>query len=45
MQVLYPDNKSLSKMFLENDLPLVVKYNVASLGDIKLCLAPLPSSN
>ena len=33
------------EMFLENDLPLVVKYNVASLGDIKLCLAPLPSSN
>lgn len=33
------------EMFLENDLPLVVKYNVASLGDIKLCLAPLPSSS
>ena len=31
------------EMFLENDLPLVVKYNVASLGEIKLCLAPLPS--
>ena len=31
-------------MYLENDLPLVVKYSVASLGDIKLCLAPLPSS-
>ena len=30
------------EMFLENDLPLVVKYSVASLGDIKLCLAPLP---
>ena len=29
-------------MFLENDLPLVVKYSVASLGDIKLCLVPLP---
>ena len=27
----------------ENDLPLVVKYSVASLGEIKLCLAPLPS--
>ena len=25
------------------DLPLVVKYSVASLGEIKLCLAPLPS--
>ena len=33
------------EMYLENDLPLIVKYNVASLGEIKLCLAPLPSSN
>ena len=33
------------EMYLENDLPLVVKYNVASLGDIKLCLAPLPSTS
>jgi|TARA_Y100000992_G_C21267151_1_gene494555 proliferating cell nuclear antigen len=33
------------EVFLENDLPLVVKYNVASLGEIKLCLAPLPSSH
>lgn len=32
------------EMYLENDLPLVVKYDVASLGEIKLCLAPLPSS-
>ena len=32
------------EMYLENDLPLVVKYNVASLGEIKLCLAALPSS-
>jgi proliferating cell nuclear antigen len=32
------------EMYLENDLPLVVKYYVASLGEIKLCLAPLPSS-
>ena len=31
------------ELYLENDLPLVVKYNVASLGEIKLCLAPLPS--
>ena len=31
------------EMYLENDLPLVVKYSVASLGIIKLCLAPLPS--
>ena len=33
------------EMYLENDLPLVVKYNVASLGEIKLCLAQLPSSS
>jgi len=32
------------EMYLENDLPLVVKYYVASLGAVKLCLAPLPSS-
>ena len=32
------------EIYLENDLPLVVKYNVASLGEIKLCLAALPSS-
>lgn len=32
------------EMYLENDLPLVVKYNVASLGTINLCLAQLPSS-
>jgi proliferating cell nuclear antigen len=32
------------EMYLENDLPLVVKYNVASLGEIKLCLAQLPSA-
>ena len=31
------------EMLLENDLPLVVKYSVASLGEIKLCLAPLPT--
>lgn len=30
------------EIYIENDLPLVVKYNVASLGMIKLCLAPLP---
>jgi proliferating cell nuclear antigen len=30
------------ELFIENDRPLVVKYSVASLGEIKLCLAPLP---
>lgn len=33
------------EIYLENDLPLVVKYHVASLGEIKLCLAPIPSVN
>tara|TARA_B100000902_G_C27278423_1_gene900206 strand:+ start:472 stop:1290 length:819 start_codon:yes stop_codon:yes gene_type:complete len=33
------------EIYLENDLPFVVKYDVASLGEIKLCLAPLPSSS
>jgi len=32
------------EVYLENDLPLVVKYDVASLGSIKLCLSALPSS-
>jgi proliferating cell nuclear antigen len=32
------------ELYLENDMPLVVKYNVASLGEIKLCLAALPST-
>jgi len=31
------------EIYLENNLPLIVKYNVADLGEIKLCLAPLPS--
>jgi proliferating cell nuclear antigen len=30
------------EMYLANDLPLIVKYDVASLGEIKLVLAPLP---
>jgi len=32
------------EIYLENDLPLVVKYDVASLGTIKLCLSSLPST-
>jgi len=31
------------ELYLENYLPLVVKYNVASLGTIMLCLSALPS--
>ena len=33
------------EMYLGNDLPLIIKYNIASLGEIRLCLATLPSSN
>ena len=32
------------EVYLENDLPLVVKYNVASLGSVTLALVPLPST-
>ena len=32
------------EVYLENNLPLVVKYNVASLGEIILCLASIPPS-
>jgi len=31
------------EIYLANDLPLIVKYNVASLGTIKLGLAPIPN--
>jgi len=31
------------EIYLENDLPLVVKYAVASLGSIRLATIPLPS--
>ena len=30
------------EMYLGNDLPLIIKYDVASLGEIKLCLSSLP---
>ena len=32
------------EMYFGNDLPLIVKYEVASLGSIMLCLAALPPS-
>ena len=32
------------EMYLENDLPLPGKYDVASLGSIRLALVPLPST-
>ena len=27
-------------MYIKNDYPLIIRYDVASLGSIKLCLAP-----
>ena len=30
----------LINLYIKNDYPLVIKYDVASLGSIKLCLAP-----
>ena len=33
------------EMYLGNNLPLIIKYNIASLGEIRLCLASLPSKN
>jgi len=27
-------------LYIKNDYPLIIRYSVASLGDIKLCLAP-----
>ena len=32
------------EIYLKNDQPLIVKYNVASLGEIKLCLTPLSNN-
>jgi proliferating cell nuclear antigen len=32
------------EIYLENNLPMVIKYNVASLGEIKFASVPLPSS-
>lgn len=33
---------STVELYLENDLPLIVSYSIASLGTIKLCLSGLP---
>jgi len=32
---------NLIHMYIKNDYPLIIKYDVANLGDIKLCLSPL----
>ena len=31
---------NLIHMYIRNDYPLIIKYNVANLGEIKLCLSP-----
>ena len=31
------------ELYIDNDLPLIIKYKVASLGELKLGLAPLPN--
>ena len=33
------------EIYLKNDYPLIIKYTVASLGHIKLCLAPKYEDN
>ena len=32
------------ELFLRNDYPLIIKYTVASLGEVKLCLSPQSES-
>lgn len=32
------------EMYLGNDLPLIIKYDISSLGQIRLCLASLPAA-
>jgi len=31
---------NLIHIYIKNDYPLIIKYNVANLGEIKLCLSP-----
>jgi len=31
------------ELYLKNDYPLIIKYNVGNLGDVKLCIAPKTS--
>ena len=33
------------EIYLDNDIPLIVKYAVADLGDLQLCIAPISSSS
>ena len=33
------------QLYIKNDYPLIIQYTIASLGIIKLCLAPKIDSN
>ena len=28
------------EIYLKNDYPIIIRYNVANLGEVKFCLAP-----
>jgi proliferating cell nuclear antigen len=32
-------------MYIRNDYPLIIRYDVANLGDIKMCLSPIITTN
>jgi proliferating cell nuclear antigen len=36
---------NIVEVYLKNDYPIIIKYVVASLGEIKLCLAPQSTGN
>ena len=36
---------NIINIYIKNDYPLIIKYNIASIGDIKLCLAPNTSDD
>ena len=35
---------NIINIYIKNDYPLIIKYNIASIGDIKLCLSPLTNN-
>jgi len=35
---------NIINIYIKNDYPLIIKYNIASIGDIKLCLAPISNN-
>ena len=36
---------NIINIYIKNDYPLIIKYNIASIGDIKLCLSPLTNND